>query len=205
MHIETQNVYAEPASQKALRREPLSLHRRSNPSTNHDVVIFVHGLGGKAYGKRSTWGSFPKLVFENFEEIDVGMYSYRTLFRRAFGLRGVDLQTEAAVFSDALRLLKEYKGFVLVGHSMGGLLCQAAVVNMIEQGDLELVSKVRGMLLLGVPQAGTLWVSGLTGLLSHFSSDARALKAHGPLVTHIQTVIRSELCTDCSVTRPNHL
>jgi hypothetical protein len=88
---------------------------------------------------------------------------------------------------------------------MGGLLCQAAVVNMIEQNDLDLASKLRGMILLGVPQAGTLWVSGLTGIMSRFSSDASALKAHGPLVTRIQSVIRSELCTDTSVMQPNKL
>jgi pimeloyl-ACP methyl ester carboxylesterase len=205
MHIETQIRYAEPASQKSLDREPLCLHQRSSPSNNHDVIIFVHGLGGKRYGKASTWSNFPSLVYENFEPIDVGMYSYQTLLGRLFRPKSVDLQSEAAVLSDSLRLLPQYKGIVLVAHSMGGLLCQAAVVNMIERNDLDLLSKLRGMILLGVPQAGSLWISGLRSLMSHFSSDARALKAHGPLVTRIQDMFRLELCTDISVTEPNRV
>jgi pimeloyl-ACP methyl ester carboxylesterase len=205
MHVETQPIFAEPSSAEDLNREPLCLHRRSDPSANHDLIIFVHGLGGKRYGKGSTWRSFPKLVYETFGELDIGMYSYRTLFGRLFRPKRVDLPTEAAVLSESLRLLTAYKGLVLVGHSMGGLLCEAAIVNMIDRSDLDLVSKVRGMILLGVPQAGSLWVSGLTGLMSYFSSDAAALKAHGPLVTRIQDVIRSELCTDVSAVQPNRL
>ena len=41
--------------------------------------------------------------------------------------------------------------------------------------------------------------------MSHFSSDAAALKAHGPLIRHIQDVLRSEVCTEVSVAQPDRL
>jgi hypothetical protein len=38
------------------------IHQRSELTANDRLVIFVHGLGGSRYGRRSTWGEFPRLI-----------------------------------------------------------------------------------------------------------------------------------------------
>ena len=89
--------FCEPAQPDALVEQPLVLHLRTSPTSNDKLVIFVHGLGGSRYGKDSTWGNFPRFLFEDMPDVDVGMYQYRTGLGRLAFTRSVSLPDEEDV------------------------------------------------------------------------------------------------------------
>ena len=123
MLTQVQAAFREPARPREVADERLIIHQRTDPSKATHLVIFVHGLGGVRYGKKATWGDFPRLVFEDFPGVDVGMYAYRTLLRRWKFWRSIDLEDEAMTFSDSFKGLTNYRSLLLLGHSMGGILC----------------------------------------------------------------------------------
>jgi pimeloyl-ACP methyl ester carboxylesterase len=100
--------------------EPIVVHaRRRRPATN--LVLLVHDLAGHRYGY---WGATPQFILEDLPAAEVGLYFYRTAWRR-FGLfRSIDLDAEARVLADVLRQLRRYRAITLVGHSMGGLVAE---------------------------------------------------------------------------------
>lgn len=175
--------YAEPTDAPSLLDQPLVVHQRVEPTTNDKLVIFVHGLGGSRYGSNSTWGNFPRFIFEDIPEIDVGVYQYRTLTSRLHLTKSVSLQAEASVFADIVRdQLASYNNIVLIGHSMGGLLCKAVIHCLVESGARNTLTRIGGLILMATPQLGSM---RMPGFLSMFSYDARALKPHGEFVTKI--------------------
>ncbi len=176
----TQREFAEPGVVAKLDDEPLVVHHRGSPGEY--LAIFVHGLGGKRYGEDSTWGDFPKFVFELFPSMDVGLYSYRSLFKRLAFWKSIDLEREAEVFRGLLRGLVEYKGFILIGHSMGGLLCKCVVTQFATLSQAEEAKRIKGLLLMASPQLGA---SRLPQWLCWLSKDFQALKPHGRLVSAI--------------------
>lgn len=189
--------YFEPKDQDALAEEPLVLHLRKAPTANDKLVIFVHGLGGSRYGKSSTWGNFPRFLFEDLAEIDVGMYQYRTALGRLAFNRSVSLPDEAKVFADHVRdELRDYKVIVLVGHSMGGLLCKAVIHRLIQGGDRNTLARIGGLVLMATPQLGSLRMPAVAAL---FSADARALKPHGEFVTQINRAFEDHVALDENV------
>ena len=131
MHILTQSAFEEPSDPIALNDQPLVVHQRTIPTNNQALLIFVHGLGGRRYGKKATWGYFPQYVYEDFQQLDVGLYAFRTLFGRLKFLKSVPLETEARVFAGIIRDARDYKTIILVGHSMGGLLCMGAICDLL--------------------------------------------------------------------------
>lgn len=187
-------AYGEPEDAGALSEEPLVVHQRAEPTANTKLVIFVHGLGGSRYGAKSTWGSFPRFIFEDLPDADIGMYQYRTAAGRLRFTKSVSLEDESRVFADLLRnRLAAYGTTVLVGHSMGGLLCKAAIHQLATRGDRNTLARLGGLILMATPQLGSLRVPGF---LSFFSSDARALKPHGPLVTQINRTFEDHIALD---------
>ena len=190
----TATLFAEPTNADSLLDEPLVVHQRTEPTTNNKLVIFVHGLGGSRYGKSSTWGNFPRFMFEDIPGIDVGMYQYTTATGRLSFTKSVSLPDESRVFADLLRdQLAAYTTIVLVGHSMGGLLCKAAIHQLVVTGERDTVARIGGLILMATPQLGSLRVPAF---LSAFSYDARALKPHGELVTQINRTFEDHIALD---------
>ena len=183
MYRLTQANYSAPTEAGALDEHPLILHQRSEPTKNRGLVIFVHGLGGCRYGSGSTWGHFPQFLYEDFAELDIGLYQYRTLTGRLRFWKSVSLEDEARVLAGILRdELTSYARIVLVGHSMGGLLCKASICELLETKEDGALERVAGLFLLATPQLGSLRVPRF---MKVFSADFRALAAHGGLVTKI--------------------
>jgi pimeloyl-ACP methyl ester carboxylesterase len=178
--------YAEPSDPlvlKQLPEEALTIHKRSDGNTA--LVIFVHGFGGSRYGEKSTWGNFPQFLFEDIPELDVGLYEYRTLFgRMASPGKSVSLPDEAEAFADIIRDRKEYQRVFLIGHSMGGLLCMAAIAHLLDSRQQDVILRIGGLILMATPQAGSQRVPFFGGL---FSKDFQALKPHGAFVTDLHT------------------
>jgi pimeloyl-ACP methyl ester carboxylesterase len=190
----TAAVFSEPSDWKALTDETLVVHQRVDPTLNDKIVLFVHGLGGQRYGKHSTWQNFPAYLLEDLPEIDVGLYQYRTLTGRFAFSRSVSLDDEARVFADLLRdELAAYTNIVLIGHSMGGLLCKGAIHVLVSRGDRNTLARIGGLLLMATPQLGSLRVPRFLGALSH---DFRALEPHGDFVATINQTFENHIALD---------
>ncbi len=170
------------------------IHQRLESTTNNKLVIFVHGLGGSRYGEKSTWGNFPRLIFEDLPQVDIGMYQYRTAAGRFFSAKSVSLQDESRVFADLVRdQLSGYGTIVLIGHSMGGLLCKAVIHQLVVSRERNALTGIGGLMLMATPQLGSLRVPGF---LSAFSEDAQALKPHGELVRQINRTFEDYIALD---------
>ena len=156
--------------------DPLIVHCSSRQPNAH-LVLFVHGLNGHQY---DTWGAFPQLFFACGAE-DVGLYGYRTGFGR-IGRLTATFDQQAEELGHQLRDC-EYDQIVLVGHSMGGLLCMAAIRNLIDAGAVTTIHKIAGVVLVGTPQAGAL---GIPFWAKWMSPDLRLLAAHNATLTDIQ-------------------
>jgi pimeloyl-ACP methyl ester carboxylesterase len=177
-----QSYFARPDPSGSGAGEPLIVHRRHNQA-NSQLVMFVHGLNGSRYG---TWGSFPNLLFEDRVSVDIGMYDYASGLRRIRPGVSFDLEAHARQVADLVRDLI-YDEVVLIGHSMGGLLCKAAITDLLdsqtETADGRLaVQRIIGLFLMATPQAGSLRVPRP---IWELSSDAQVLRAHSPLVTKV--------------------
>jgi len=192
-----QSIFAEPENLRSIGNERLVIHQRTSPSAATHLAIFVHGLGGSRYGKRATWGDFPRLIFEEFPTVDVGMYSYRTFFRRVKFWRSTSLPNEAAALGDLIGSLDQYQSFILLGHSMGGILCKGSVVHLVTGEQADTIQKISGIFLMASPQLGS---TKLPGLLSLLSKDARVLKAHNRYLADIETVFRDHI--HCGLSYP---
>lgn len=163
--------------------EPLCIHRTKSTSQNDALVIFVHGLGGSRY---RTWGSLPAFIFQDLPSVDIGLYRYRTLLGRWRFWRSIDLDSEGRVFADIVRDLTTedhpYRRIILIGHSMGGLLCKTLIFRLLQSHQENVLSAIRGLILLATPQLGSL---KLPAPLWNLTSDARALRPHGKLITDV--------------------
>ena len=193
MRVLLQPAFEEPQKQTSIENEPLVVHQRPSMPNNQVLAIFVHGLGGSRYGKKATWGYFPTYIYQDFPQIDVGMYAFRTLLGRWRFWRSVSLETESHVFADIIRDATDYKTIILVGHSMGGLLSMAAICELVNANDAEPLTRLGGLILMATPQTGSQRVPKILSLLS---KDFYALKPHGAFVTRIHETFRNHLVID---------
>jgi pimeloyl-ACP methyl ester carboxylesterase len=159
-------------------------------------------LGGCRYGEDPSWGYFPKFLYEDFD-LDVGLYEYRTLFRRPKWFKSVPLPDEAKVFAGIVRDdIREYKNLILMGHSMGGLLCMAAIADLSKTGQKKACKRIGGLLLMATPQTGS---QRAPRFLSCFSRDFYALKPHGDFVTGIHETFINGIALDEGRRRPDDI
>ncbi len=117
---------------------------------NSTIAIFVHGFTGD---KTKTWGRLPELLETDLDldYTDFLFWGYPSkLFGRteSLGTIGQHLKTEVDYLED------RYSSVVLIGHSMGGLVIRSFIVQALIDGKGEDLSKIRDVLLFGVPNAG---------------------------------------------------
>lgn len=187
-----QASFTEPTNLHENDDEPIVIHARSRREAT-SLVLFVHGLTGHRYGY---WGNTPRFVLEDLPTTDVGLYFYRTAWRR-FGLfRSIDIEDEARVLADALQQLRLYRTVTIVGHSMGGLLAKIAIADLVSRGHENTLRRVAGLVLMASPQLGSLRVPRL---LKVFSRDGRALFPHNKTIQRVDTIFTSRLCLDQAV------
>jgi hypothetical protein len=172
----------------------LVIHQHALAPETTQNVIFVHGLNGQRY---STWGRFPDFFFEDHPTIDVALYDYASGIRR-LRRRSVNLSDQAILLAEAIRE-GDYTQTVLVGHSMGGLLCMAAVQKMIDsqlcaKDGTPTVDRIAGVFLMATPLAGSLRVIPPLGCFS----DGRVLRAHSNFTREINSCFTNKLIINCS-------
>jgi pimeloyl-ACP methyl ester carboxylesterase len=193
MKILEQTEFIEPSSTSVSDDEPLTIHTRRK-NDNKVLAIFVHGLGGKRYGKKSTWGNFPKYLFNDINTLDVALFQYRTLFGRLNIKKSIPIEKEAKIFAEIIRdELSGYQSIILLGHSMGGLLCKAAIYQLIQNNDQYTLSRIAGLFLLATPQLGS---SKVPKFFSRFSSDFRVLKLHNKYINQVNSILEDNLLTN---------
>jgi pimeloyl-ACP methyl ester carboxylesterase len=198
MEFLAQSVFQEPSQSSD---EPLIIHHR--PESDHrQIIVLVHGLGGTRYGQKCTWGNIPSFLFEDFPQLDVGLYEYPTLFRRWKFWMSVPLETEAITFANLLRENHEYVDILLAGHSLGGLLCMSALQHFYTTNQREQLERIRGLYLMATPQTGS---QRVPILLSWFSKDFYALRPHGRFVTDVQSTLTNAFSLDETLTSPDRI
>jgi pimeloyl-ACP methyl ester carboxylesterase len=177
-HVESANfepiLESDPGYQ-----DPLVVHRHNNG--DGALVVFIHGLGGHRY---KTWGDLPSFFFTDLSGAALGFYDYASGLRRFGSRQSIALGVHATQLADTIRD-GPYDSVVLVGHSMGGLLAKATINQLIDTRTLagqSAIARIRGLLLLATPQAGSLKVPGVARF---FSRDARVLRAHSDFVTDV--------------------
>ena len=156
--------------------DPLVVHGADGARPDK-LIVFVHGLNGHQY---KTWGNFPQLFLDCKRE-DVGLYGYKSGFARIGHLTArFDHQTE-----ELAHQLRDcyYSQIVLVGHSMGGLLCLGAIRHLIDTGASTAIHKIAGIVLVGTPQAGSTRVPFWARWMS---PDLKLLAAHSVALLEIQ-------------------
>jgi hypothetical protein len=191
VHRLTQDAFDPLSSKSEYSKDLLVVHKHAAVPETTQSVIFVHGLNGQRYG---TWGKFPELLFEDHPSVDVGLYDYASGLRRVRRGSSMSLRDHATLLAEAIRE-DDYAQTVLVGHSMGGLLCMAAVQKMIDSGfrtkdGAAVIDRVAGVFLMATPIAGSLRV---IPPFSWLSSDGRVLRAHSELVTGIHECFTNKL------------
>ena len=114
-------------------------------------------------------------------EYDIGLHGYVSGFGRASKLSATfDLQAEE--LAHQLRDCN-YDQIAMIGHSMGGLMCMAAVRNLIDARAFSTIQRLACLVLIGTPQAGSVRVPFWARWLSH---DLKLLAAHSATLTEIQ-------------------
>jgi serine/threonine protein kinase/pimeloyl-ACP methyl ester carboxylesterase len=177
--MKLQTGFPDASRPTASLSEALVIHRRDDKRSAETVIIFVHGLGGDRY---QTWGNFPRFLFVDVKNADIGLYAYRSALSRFRFAASIELGSEAAVLADTLRDCQAYDRLVLIGHSMGGLLCKAAIKDLIDRDDPRTLTRLKGLFLLATPQAGSSWVPPF---LAWMTKDMRALNPHGTLIERV--------------------
>jgi len=184
-----QAAYFEPPDIHMYDADPIVIHARLGRLAS-DLVLFVHGLTGNRYGY---WGKIPRFVLEDVPAADVGLYFYKTVWKRFGFTRSISLEEEARVLANALRQVRLYRTVTIVGHSMGGLLAKAAIVDLLDRNDRKTLGRVGGLVLLACPQLGSLRVPRA---FKWISRDGRALYPHNETILRIDTLFSSKLSTD---------
>jgi Alpha/beta hydrolase family len=180
-------------SKRLAKEESLIVHCRPN-SRNENLAVFVHGLGGNRY---TSWGSIPKFLFDGIPSMDIGLYDYSSGIRRLRLKNSVSLAKHSKEFADSLRD-GGYRNVVLIGHSLGGLLCKAVIKELVDSqartpyGELAL-AMISGIFLLATPQAGSRRVPAL---ISPLTADARVLRTHSAFVSEIDERFRDRITYD---------
>jgi pimeloyl-ACP methyl ester carboxylesterase len=134
----------------------LTVHRKEG---NEVALVFIHGFTGHP---ELTWGHFPKFLGQDSRISDWDIFSLGYATTLALDIRGFWRgDPELASVADLLRtdaevLLRAYKTLALIGHSMGGLAIQRALID-----DARFCDRISHVFLFGTPSKGLVTASWL--------------------------------------------
>lgn len=136
-----------------------NLHAHSTDPAK-TLAVLVHGYGGKGY---KTWGAMPEMLFSGRlgTPIDVALFDYASA-RRKILTRGAKVELQEKRLARYLNNLTAYESVYLIGHSLGGVIAQAATqrhLKDLNSADKQ-VSSVAALILFCAPRAGTGWSNG---------------------------------------------
>jgi pimeloyl-ACP methyl ester carboxylesterase len=162
------------------------VYRTRGPQPCGAAIVLIHGLGGSG---DTTWGKTPDFLLSDDIDADVAVCDYPSGHRRLTRRRTASVEELAPVFAHIIRDSQHYQHFVLVGHSMGGLLCMAIIQHLLRtpgEGSRS-IRRVVGLIMMATPQAGSMRARSR---LAKMSPDGRVLSAHSKFVEELhQTFI----------------
>ncbi len=153
------------------------------------AILLIHGFGGESH---ATFGMMPAFLAGNpvLYDWDIHCFGYPTALKP--DLTGVwsadpDLTTLSGLLSTSLVQLtfKRYRQLALIGHSMGGLIIQRALL------DGGFLSRVSHVVLFGTPSNG-LKKSGLGKL---FKRQVRDMQRDGPFINLLRSDWKAKIGT----------
>lgn len=169
--------------------DPLSQGRRltviRRSSNAKRVLLLVHGLKSSA----KTWIDFAKSSYgcDALQNVDIAAFEYQTsiLGRLRFPFRKVDAEDWSRVLADTIEhsLLARhgYEQVVMVGHSMGGLVCKLAIQDLANEGQINTIQKIHSVFTYATPHFGSdrafLPVAMLSYDVSFLRANAKALQS----------------------------
>ncbi len=167
------------------------------------LVIFIHGLGGSGYG---TWGDFPKYLFDcpSQDRCDIGLFDYVSGFRK-FHARTAPMTVYINQVVDAIRQTEHYYDSIfLVGHSLGGVVAEAAAVSYLQNSpprQFHATSPLAAVIYMGAPRAGSQWVLPLLRKLGDEGRLLRPMSSHSVgvdeyLASRTDTALTAPLAAD---------
>lgn len=134
------------------------------------LVLFVHGLSGD---EKTTWGKFPNLLFTDSSPPLVDVVSW------AFDSINIDIETLAKQLKTFIDLrYSNYKNIYLVGHSMGGIILQAMIVDALLNCRGRDLQKIRHIVNFAVPVDGV----QITAILAALNVNLSNLRADSGLI-----------------------
>lgn len=147
---------------------------------NQNMLCLIHGFSGDA---ETTFGSMPELITSDdsllgWDLISIG-YSTELLPDIGKGLWSADpdINKIAGYLRTYLQILfSHYNRIALVGHSMGGLVIQRAMLNMAD------IQKISHVLLYGTPSGGLKKAMYLRWL----KNQIRDMDKEGPFIASLR-------------------
>lgn len=166
------------------------------------AVVFVHGLGGHAYG---TWGHpsgdgwyWPRGLAERVPGLRTYVLGYDAPPTNWLGT-AMPLQDRATNVAERLLGREELRGqpLIFVCHSLGGLIVKQVLVDLHEQRSRRpeaatLLAQVRGVVFVATPHSGSrsaTWLERLR-LLAWPSAIASQLVANDPTLRKLNVSYR---------------
>lgn len=185
------------AVEKKLANLPLLLLvKRAPPVDDYEqrrIILFIHGLNSSA----RTWIPMLSAAYETPElrSYDFGLFTYETaLFTRLrFFRRAPRAEDWARVLANAIQTSvleqERYDSFVLVAHSMGGLISKFAIRYLLETNRAA-VSHLSCMFTYGTPNQGSDRAGAISAV---FSQDLKFLRAFSSPLEDLQTFWNSKI------------
>ncbi len=125
-------------------------------SNNQTAILFVHGFGGNA---GETWGNFPNLIKADKALSGWDIYSIGYNTSLLPDIKGIwSSNPDVSALAGFLRTLindrfrEQYKELAVVAHSMGGLVTQRAILDLIKLEEDN--SVLHSVVLFGTPSGG---------------------------------------------------
>jgi pimeloyl-ACP methyl ester carboxylesterase len=173
----------------------LQVKRAPGPDTPQQmrIILFVHGLNSTA----KTWLPFLSEAFSapELQSFDFGLFNYQTsMFSRLNPFQRLPrVEDWARVLASTIQTTilnqERYDSFVLVGHSMGGLVSKFAVRCLVES-DMPAAMRLHSLFTYGTPNHGSSRVSAIGSLLS---PDLALLRAFSASIHDLQTFWNSRI------------
>jgi predicted alpha/beta hydrolase family esterase len=132
----------------------LGLHKISSREANK-AIIFVHGLNGDA---NKTWQKkdekpFPNLLDEDEQLSGFEIYTFG--YRTGFFLKRYDIDQIAKLLTTEVTEIKS-KDLYFIVHSMGGIVTQNMIIDLVNSENIEFSNRIRGIVYLAVPFMGSM-------------------------------------------------
>jgi pimeloyl-ACP methyl ester carboxylesterase len=157
------------------------MNRLIEKANAHSVVIFVHGLGGDL---ETTWGNFPFLIQEDTDLAAVAIFLWG--YPSGFVGNVPNIWEASRQLQTEIRFrLSKYNDIVLVGHSLGGLVIRAMVIDALKNGRRDDIKTVKHIVTFGTPNDGS-QLASIASYLHISNAQVTALGVTSNLVSELR-------------------